>query len=136
MKSGEKDLFENRQKDLERHQKIYGESSKERILWTKKGKSDLTRKMLNQSLDYKDLELHHLNKIKPAFHESNDTPLGGAGMREERVSKPFPVMVRKSVRNSLKDLVLNKSADEQKLLQDKKRDNGNLSPQMRHCQKE
>lgn len=102
MKSDEKDLFEKRQKDIERHQKIYGESNKERIMWSSKGKSDLTRKMLNQSLDYRDLDLHHLNKIKPAFHESNDTPMGGPGLKEERVSKPFPVMVRKSVRNSLK----------------------------------
>jgi hypothetical protein len=34
-------------------------------------------------MDYKDLELHHLKKIKPAFYESYDQPLNGPGNRTE-----------------------------------------------------
>lgn len=84
MKSDEKGLFEKRARDLERHEKIYGESTKERKLWLHKGSSELTRKMLNQSLDYKDLELQHIKKIMPAFHESNDFPLKVAGNVDPR----------------------------------------------------
>lgn len=136
MKSDEKDMFEKRQKDIERHQKIYGESDKERIMWGTKGKSNLTRKMLSQSMDYKDLIIPSVKKVKPAFHESNDTPLGGVGNKEEKQEKAFPVMNRKSTRGSMKELVIEKSNNETKLLQDKKRSQGNLSLQMRHCDKE
>lgn len=57
MKSDEGDLFEKRARDLERHERIYGESVAQRKLWEVKGKSDYSKRMLNQSLDYKDLDL-------------------------------------------------------------------------------
>lgn len=78
-------------------------------MWETKGKSDLTRKMLSQSMDYKDLIIPTVKKVKPAFHESNDTPLGGVGNKEQKQDKAFPVMVRKSTRGSMKELVMNKS---------------------------
>jgi hypothetical protein len=47
MKSGEKDLFEVRQKDKERHEKIYGESTLERKFVDKKAKGVFSGKLLN-----------------------------------------------------------------------------------------
>ena len=47
MKSGEKDLFEVRHQDRERHEKIYGESTLERKLIEKKGRTEHSNKMVN-----------------------------------------------------------------------------------------
>ena len=85
MKSGEKDLFEVRQKDRERHEKIYGESTEQRKEIEKKGRTQNSAKMTSQSTEFKDLDIQHLNKIKPAFYESYDTPLNGPGNRSELV---------------------------------------------------
>lgn len=91
MKSDHADYF-NRQVDSEKHNKIYGQSTKELVLFKGKGRDEKARRMLSQSVEYKDLELHHLNKIKPAFHESYDFPLNGAGNRDPKKPRPYPVL--------------------------------------------
>lgn len=72
----------------------------------------------------------------PAYHESNDFPLQGPGNKDPRVSKPHPVMDVKGRRYSAKNDVLMNEDREQKLLQDLKRDNGNLRDSMNHCKTE
>jgi len=62
-------------RDDDSHQKIYGQSEKEVPFLFIRGKNEMSKKMLSQSFEYRDLQLHHLKKIQPAFHESYDFPL-------------------------------------------------------------
>ncbi len=89
MKSGEKDLFEVRQKDKERHEKIYGESTEQRKEIEKKGRTQNSAKMTSQSTEFRDLDIQHLNKIKPAFYESYDNPMHGPGNHTDIVVISF-----------------------------------------------
>ena len=119
MKSDEANLFDNRARDLAKHEAIYGESdhSKPYKYWDQKGKNELAAKLSGQSTEYKDLLIQHVNKIKPAYHQSPDVPLAVAGNKDTYDPKPYPVLDRVRKETEAKDMINARSGEEIKLLQ-------------------
>ena len=66
---------------------------------------------------YKDLELQHVSRIKPAYHQSPDFPLHVAGNKDDVKVRPYPIIDRKNFNTEGKQAMMAKEGQEFKLVQ-------------------